>query len=411
MTLRSPLAVATSPSDAATSTSDSRLPASPDVGPQVSGDEQPTLNADPISIRSLALSLLAAAAVILMLRYMQEVFIPFVLSALLFYTLDPFVDRLSRLLPRVVAAALVLGAVLASLGAGAYALSDDAMAVIDDLPSAARKLRTSLSSLRNDGTVSGQGALEKVQEAAKEVERAAAETMGKDAAAPRGVMRVQVDEPAFRASDYLIAGSWNALSLVGSAAMIAFLTYFLLVTDDLFKRKLVELSGPTLSHKKITVQLLDEIAVQIERFLLVQVFTSFVVGIATWAALWWLGVDDPAFWGLIAGIFNSVPYFGPVIVTAGLSLVAFLQFGTLTMAAWVAGAALIITSLEGWLLTPVLMGRVAQMNQVAIFGGLLFWSWTWGVPGMLLAVPMMMVIKSVCDRIDGLQPIGKFLGD
>lgn len=411
MTLRSPLAVATSPSDAATSTSDSRLPASPDVRPQVSGDEQPTLNADPISIRSLALSLLAAAAVILMLRYMQEVFIPFVLSALLFYTLDPFVDRLSRLLPRVVAAALVLGAVLASLGAGAYALSDDAMAVIDDLPSAARKLRTSLSSLRNDGTVSGQGALEKVQEAAKEVERAAAETMGKDAAAPRGVMRVQVDEPAFRASDYLIAGSWNALSLVGSAAMIAFLTYFLLVTDDLFKRKLVELSGPTLSHKKITVQLLDEIAVQIERFLLVQVFTSFVVGIATWAALWWLGVDDPAFWGLIAGIFNSVPYFGPVIVTAGLSLVAFLQFGTLTMAAWVAGAALIITSLEGWLLTPVLMGRVAQMNQVAIFGGLLFWSWTWGVPGMLLAVPMMMVIKSVCDRIDGLQPIGKFLGD
>jgi predicted PurR-regulated permease PerM len=224
-------------------------------------------------------------------------------------------------------------------------------------------------------------------------------------------MRVQVDEPAFRASDYLVAGSWSVLSLVGSAVMIAFLTYFLLVTDDLFKRKLVELSGPTLSHKKITVQLLDEIALQIERFLLVQVFTSVVVGIVTWLVLWWLGVDDPAFWGLLAGVFNSVPYFGPVIVTGGLSIVAFLQFGTIPMALAVAGASLVITSLEGWLLTPILMGRVAQMNQVAIFGGLLFWSWTWGVWGMLLAVPMMMVIKSVCDRVEGLQPIGKFLGE
>lgn len=375
------------------------------------GEDPTTLPTGPVSIRSLALSILAFGAVIFLLRSMQEVFIPIVLAALLFYTLDPFVDRVSRWLPRALAAALVVGFVLGVLGTGAYALSDDAMAVVDDLPATARKLRTAVNVLRRGDGGREPGAIEKVQQAAKEVEQAANETMGKDAGAPRGVMRVQVDEPAFRASDYLVAGSWNVLSFAGSAVMIAFLTYFLLVTDDLFKRKLVELSGPTLSHKKITVQMLDEIAVQIERFLLVQVFTSFLVGMATWLTLWWLGVDDPAFWGFLAGLFNSVPYFGPLVVTVGLAVVGFLQFGTLAMAAWVAGAALIITTLEGWLLTPILMGRVAQMNQVAIFAGLLFWSWMWGVWGMLLAVPMMMVVKSVCDRIEGLQPVGTFLGE
>ena len=100
-----------------------------------------------------------------------------------------------------------------------------------------------------------------------------------------------------------------------------------------------------------------------------------------------------------------------MIVTAGLSTLAFMQFGTLTMVLVVAGIALAITTLEGWLLTPVLMSRVASMNQVAIFAGLLFWSWMWGVWGLLLAVPMLMVVKAVCDRIEGLQPVGTLLGD
>jgi predicted PurR-regulated permease PerM len=136
-----------------------------------------------------------------------------------------------------------------------------------------------------------------------------------------------------------------------------------------------------------------------------------VVGVATCLALWWLGVDDSAFWGFLAGLFNSIPYFGPVVVTGGLSVVAFLQFGNFEMTALVAAVSLTITTLEGWLLTPVLMSRVAQMNHVAVFMGLIFWSWMWGVWGMLLAVPMMMVVKAVCDRMEGLQPIGKFLGE
>ena len=144
---------------------------------------------------------------------------------------------------------------------------------------------------------------------------------------------------------------------------------------------------------------------------MVQVFTSVLVGIATWIALKYMGLQQAALWGMLAGIFNSIPYYGPLIVSGGLSVVAFLQFGTVSMVAAIALVSLAITSVEGWMITPMLMGRVAEMNRVAVFVGLLFWSWAWGVWGMLLAVPMMMSIKVVCDHVEGLEPVGKLLGE
>jgi predicted PurR-regulated permease PerM len=159
------------------------------------------------------------------------------------------------------------------------------------------------------------------------------------------------------------------------------------------------------------VQILDAIGVQIERFLLVQIFTSAIVGVVTAAALWALGLQQPIIWGLAAGVLNSIPYFGPIIVTIGLALVGFLQYGTIQMTAAVAGVALVITTLEGWLLTPLLMGRAGGLNQVGIFVSLLVFSWLWNIWGMLLAVPILMAIKAVCDHVEELQPIGDFLGD
>jgi predicted PurR-regulated permease PerM len=224
-------------------------------------------------------------------------------------------------------------------------------------------------------------------------------------------MRVQIEEPPLRASTYLWYGSMGALGIAGQAVMVAFLTYFLLVADDLFKRKLVKHIGPTLARKRLTVQILDEISKQIERFLLVQILTSVIVGVVTATALWSVGLQQYVVWGLAAGVLNTIPYFGPIIVTAGLAVVGYLQFGTIEMASLVASIALVITSLEGWLLTPVLLGRVGRLNHIAIFASLLFWSWLWGVWGMLLAVPMLMAAKAVCDHIEELQPLADFLGE
>ena len=141
------------------------------------------------------------------------------------------------------------------------------------------------------------------------------------------------------------------------------------------------------------------------------VVTSVVVGIATWLAFLTIGLKQAALWGAAAGIFNTVPYFGPVIVAATTAIVAFLQFGTVAMAAYVAGISLVITSIEGWLLTPWLTSRTARTNEVAIFIGLIFWSFVWGIWGTLLAVPILVAVKAYCDHIEDLKPVGELLGE
>jgi predicted PurR-regulated permease PerM len=359
----------------------------------------------PLDVRSAALSIIAVAVGIVLLQYMGPVLIPLVLAALLFYALDPFVDAMQRWrIPRGVGAALVILVVVASAGSLTYFLQDEAVRVVERVPESLRRVRHSLQRNPRDP-----GVLDKVQAAAKEIETTTAERGS--GRTPSGATRVQVEEPMFRASNYLWVGSMGALSLINQAVMILFLTYFMLLSDDLFKRKLVELVGPRLAEKKITVKILDDISRQVEQFLLVQAVTSAIVAVATGFVLWRLGLQGAALWGFLAGVLNSIPYYGPVIVTGGLSLVAFVQFGTVGMTTMVAGTALLITSLEGFLLTPMLLGRVAEMNKVAVFAGLIFWTWLWGVPGLLLAVPMMMVFKAVCDHVEDLQPIGRFLGE
>jgi predicted PurR-regulated permease PerM len=348
-----------------------------------------------------AYTLLIVGIVILLLQFMQPVLIPFVLGALLFYALDPAVDWLERRrVPRAIGAAFMLLVVLSACGGLAYSLQNQALAVIDELPAGARKLA---ASLRKTPVVPPE-ALEKVQQAADALQ------VNDRPAPPKGVLRVQVQEDGFRARTFFWSSSVGLMSAANQVVMIVFLTYFMLLSDQLFKRKLVEMVG-SLSQKKTTVTVLEDIAGQIGQFIKIQILTSAAVALVTWGALWTMGLRQAALWGLLAGVFNSIPYYGPLLVTAGLSIVAYVQFGTIAMTAAVAGVSLLITTIEGFVLTPTLIGRAASMNQVAVFAGLLFWSWVWGVWGILLAVPMMMVIKVVCDHVEALQPVGHLLGD
>src|SRR5688572_29648726 len=369
----------------------------------VAADPTPT----PVNARGLALTVLAVAAAILLAKYMQSVLIPFVLAGLVFYALDPVVDRLARWrVPRELGAALAIALVIGLAAFMTYSLLDDALRVVEQLPTAAQKVRTRLAQdVKKSPT-----AIDKVQEAARAIDEAAAAAAAPDPS-PRGVARVRIEEPAFRATDYVWWSSMGALQLLGQTALVLFLAFFLLVYDDLFKRKLVENIGPTLGRKRVTVQILNDIASQIESFIVVQVFTCVVVALATGVALWAIGLNHPGVWGIAAGILNVVPYFGPLVIAAGLGITGYLQFESISMALVAAGLAMLITTLEGFWLTPALMQRVAQMNRIAIFAGILFWSWLWGVPGMLLAIPMMVVVKVVCDRVEGLQLIGNLLGE
>jgi len=379
------------------------------------GDDHPAAHPEPVvslsntvptDVRSAALTILAVIGVVLALQYAQAMIIPIVLGVLISYALEPMVAALTRLrLPRPLAAALVILMLTSAGGILLYSLRGQADEIVHQLPDAARRLRR----LVENGKPASPTAIEQMQKAATELERAAT-----PAATPpprSGVQRVQVESAPLNINEYIMYGSLGLVAAIGQAVLILFLVFFLLASGDLYRRKIVKIAGPSLSKKKVTLEILVEIDQQIERFLTVQLFSSTLVALATWAAFKALGVQQAAVWGLMAGVFNSIPYFGPVLVSGGIAVVAFLQFGTIQMAVFVSAVAMAITSLEGFLLTPMLMSRAARMNAVAVFVGLLFWGWVWNVWGMLLAVPMLMVLKSVCDHVEDLKPVGELLGE
>jgi predicted PurR-regulated permease PerM len=379
----------------------------PANAPSPEGDDKGV----PLDIRSVALTTLAVLAVLVVLRYAQPVLIPIVLGVLVGYALSPLVASLARWrIPRAIGAAVAVSMLVGGLGLGAYTLSDQALAIVAKIPAAAQRVRDRMGKARD-------GAFQQVQRAASEIEKTAdvatqpVASQAEQLRSSKGVQRVQIVEPAFKASDYLWIGGAGLVGFVGQFSVIIFLAYFFLVTGDLYKRKLVKIAGPTFAKRRITIEILDDINRQIESFIRVQVATSALVAFATAVVLWWFGLEQYAIWGLLAGVFNSIPYLGPVVISGGLAVVAFLQFDDLLKTAYICAAALAITSLEGLLLLPALMGRAARMNPFAIFVGLLFWSWIWGFWGTILAVPLLMMCKAVCDHVEDLQPIGELLGE
>ena len=393
-------------------------PRKPPVQAQETAPASPTVDL-PADTSTLSLTTLVVLALVLILQYAQPFFVPIVLGILISYALAPLVGGLQRVrVPRAIGAAVAVTLLVGAMGLGAYTLSDEAMSIVSNVPEAAKRVRERVRAHR--ASRGGGGALQKMQDAASEIDRAAQEasrpSQAEQARAAEvkmqtGVQKVEIVQPPFRATEYLWSGGVGLVGFGGQFLLVLFLVYFFLVTGDLYKRKFVKIAGPTLSQKKVTVQILDEINQQIASFMRVQVFTSLLVACATGLALWWLGVENYVLWGLLSGIFNSIPYLGPVLVTGGLGVVAFLQFDDLLRTSVVCAVTFAITALEGFLLTPMLMGRAAQMNPVAIFIGLLFWSWMWGIWGTVLAVPMLMMLKAVCDHVEDLQPIGELLGE
>ena len=363
-----------------------------------------------VPVRNAATSMVAVLSLIVLLRYAQDLFAPIILSMLIAYASSPLVTAIQSVrIPRALAALLVVFGLVFGAGFGAYLLRNQAIVVLQTLPEGAAKVRRKIEGLRG-GPAQATSAINSIQETAKEIEKTA-QVASSPTAATKGVAKVEIVDAPLRTTDFIWSGSLGLLGLIGQAVLVMFLVFFLLASGDLFKRKLVRIVGSTLGEKRLTVETLNEIDTQIQHFLLVQVLTSAIVASCTAVALWALGMSQPVIWGIAAGIFNSVPYFGAIIVSSGLALIGFLQFDSVTMAVKVALVALIITGLEGFVLTPTLMGRAARINGVAMFVSILFWSWLWGVFGMIVAVPLTMVIKSVCDRVERLQPFSELLSD
>lgn len=309
--------------------------------------------------------LVSVIALLWFLRTARQLLIPIAIAVLVSYAVEPIVARLARLrVPRALGAALVLLLLTALFAWGMYSLRDEVAAMLAAVPDAAARLS------------SWAGMSDPMEEAG--------------------------------GTSVILQGIGWILSGAGNLTIVVMLSYFLLLSGEHFTRRIVEIAGHG-QRKRTTAEVFDDINEQIQGYLLVQAFTSVVVGVATWLVLWWMDVPQAAVWAIAAGVFNSIPYFGPVIVSGGLFVVGMVQSGDPAVAARMGGAALAITSLEGWLLNPVLMGKVERMHVVVIFVGVLVWTWVWGAWGTVLAVPMLVVIKAVADHVEVLRPISRLM--
>ena len=385
------------------------VPAAPmNPGPPGDAPIAPPAARMSVDARGLALGILATIAVVLALDWAQSFVISLLLGIFIAYTLNPPVVWLERIrIPRVLGAGLVMVAVVCALMLGTYSLRGQIQTILQQLPDAASKFSAGLAGLRH-----GQpGNMQNVQAAAREIAKATSQAADGPSSSQQSATHVVIDQPAFKLGSYLWVGSMGTLGFLGEAAMVLFLVFFLLLGGDTFKRKLVRLTGPVLSNKKITVRILDDINESIQKYMFMLLMTNVLVGVLTWLALRLIGLENAGAWAVAAGLLHIIPYLGPGVTAAATGLAAFMQFDSFSMAVLVAAASLAIATVVGTLITTWMTGKIAKMNAAAVFISLLFWAWLWGVWGMLLSVPIIVIVKVVSHHVEQLQSVAELLSE
>jgi predicted PurR-regulated permease PerM len=355
----------------------------PDVGKLAS------LLGENADARHVALVGLFILALLYTLHLAKSFILPIVLAILFDFLLSPVVRALRKVgLPEPVGAGLVVLGLLGVLVIGTYRLSGPAAEWLGRAPESMVTVQRKLETLRRP--------VEQVSRAAAQVERAT-DVDGK-------TPEVAVRGPNL--SQQLFGGT---TAFLGAATVTVFLTYFLLAVGDLFLQKLVTVL-PQFKDKKTAVKIARETESQISVYLFTATLINIGVGVVTAVALQLVGMPNSVLWGVIAGVLNFVPYVGALVNTVILALAALLTFEDTGRALLVPAVFTAINLIEGNLITPMILGRRMRLNTVALFVGLVFWWYIWGVPGAILAVPMMAALKIACDHIESLSPIGEFLG-
>lgn len=379
---------------------------SEDLTPESSTGVLPA--SDPIQVKNVALVIITTIAVIFALDWAQSFIITMLLGVLLAYAMNPLVMKLERVrINRFIGSTAVILALIASIVLGGYALRGQVQSIISTLPEAATKF-TSFFAVKRGQPLTN---MQKIQIAADKVEKATSEAENNIPKPKKQIMHVVLDERKFKIGDFLWRGSLGVFGFVAEAITMIFLAYFLLLSGDSFKRKLVKITGPSLTRKKITVNILTDINHSIQRYLYMLIVTNIIAGVLSWVVFRLLGLENAGAWAVAAGFMHIVPYFGPAATALVTGVAAYMQFDSILMALAVSGASILISTIVGVFITTWMTGRIAKMNSAAVFISLIFFSWLWGLWGMLLGIPVIFIIKVVCEHIEHLQPIAELLGD
>ncbi|HEU4500364.1 MAG TPA: AI-2E family transporter [Nitrospira sp.] len=379
----------------------------PQVIPTKAQDSPLTTVNLPTDSRSLAEVIVAVVATIFALYWAQRFFIPLFLGIILAYTLNPLVTWMERIkIPRLVGTTIVMMTLLFGVALGTLSLRGQVERILDQVPDAAGKLSVALKDMATQPNT-----MLKVQAAAREIEQATNQAANGTAASQKPPTRVVIEEPKFKLLNWLWTGSLGMFGIIGETAMMLILVVFLLLSGDTFKRKLMRISGPSLSKRKITAAILDDIDRSIQNYMLTLLMANVLLGVLTWLAFRLVGLDNAGAWAVAAGVLHFIPYLGPALTAVATGMAGFMQFESLSMAMLVAASSLIIAMLVGMVLVTWMCGKISNMNTTAVFVALLFWGWLWGIWGLLFAIPITGMVKVFAERVEDLRPVAELLSD
>jgi predicted PurR-regulated permease PerM len=340
-------------------------------------------------MRSLLIGIFIFMA-IYALYFGREFFMPILLAFMLALMLTPIVRFLrKRGIAESVSATLLVILTVAGIGSAGYFLSGPVVQLATDAPDIGRRVTERLAQLRDP--------FEKMMEVTEQVERVT------ETAQEPGLQRVVVAQPGI-----VSQAAGNLLSAGTTAAITFVLSLFLLASGTMFYEKIIQ-SFTRLSEKKRALRVVYDVEREISRYLLTVAIINGGLGVAIGLGLWALDMPNPFVWGVASALLNFLPYVGAVVNILLVAAIALISFDTLSYALLPPAFVLFCNIVEGQILTPLVVGRRLEINAVAIFIAVAFWSWLWGFVGALIAVPLLVVVKVFCDHFDSWRHVGNFL--
>jgi predicted PurR-regulated permease PerM len=327
------------------------------------------------------------------LHFGRPFLMPIVLAGLLTFLLKPIVRALTGLrLPEALSALLVIIVFFTVVFFSVSKLVQPAAQWASRAPEMMVKVRERY---------------EKIFRRAERLSRAAAEVQ--DITKPVTTTepqtpQVEVKQPTVLMASVLTFTKSFAAGLIETVVLL----FFMLAAGDLFMQKLVRVL-PTLHDKKKAVEIAHELQQNLSTFLFTITTINVALGVLVGLAAFWVGLPNPVLWGVLAGALNFIPYFGPITGVAVLLVAGFLTFDSPMRALAPSAIYLSLHAVESNFITPMILGRRLTLNPLVIFISLMFWTWLWGIPGALLSIPMLMMLKIFCDHFKPMAPIGEFL--
>ncbi len=370
----------------------------------------------------ISVILMALAGTMWMLHFARAILIPIVLAFFLSYVLTPFVNVLIKVriprtrvtMPRGMAALIVVVATVMMGGLLGTFIGDQVRRLALELPKYEEQLIDNVTRLQEsvaDLQSRAEGFLEPMRREAEGIEGAEDLGLEPDATAERIQVFLEQGGGDFWAttSSFIAGGLQGFLGFVAQALMCIFVLVFILAQGPSLHQRFVDSVGTGARRRRAMEQILSNVNDDIQRYLFNRFATNTVVALLVGVIFYLYGLDFAFLLGVFAGLFNFIPYVGPIVGTIFPATVAYMQFGEWQAVVWVVLIYAAVTGLEGNLVTPYVIGRHLKINNLAILLSAIFWGWMWGAIGLLLAIPIVATMKSISENVDGLRPLAAFL--